>query len=394
MSFGTPPEYSFTYTALSNAMNNVNVFNGDAAYISGSTNLVQGTTETSSDVVNAERDNIMTNYVVNTVGPYLQPFTVITIGSTMNISPISSGNYYQFGGVSSPITLTFTGSQTDVFYIYKGTTESATLNLSLVTFGLNGANVANIYIIYNQSLILPSTMYGNLILLGGNFTINNDATLYGTASVNGNMLFESTGTLTVQSPTPIYPFTYSAIASTLNNINVVGGEVGYLTLVPPVTSTPNSPTTNIGNEPLFLTSFTNFITGVYLPGLVAESITSDITLSPGVCYTLLTPSVTITIPLTSADNLFFIYSISAIDLSAVTFIMNGNTAANVYIISDGDVTAAPLMFGNIICPNLIVPSETTLYGSASSQGTLGSGAYRLNIIFQYVKYIIEILIFL
>jgi hypothetical protein len=384
MSFGDPPVYPFTYTVLSSTMTRVNVFNGNAAYqASGGNNIVQGTTETSTNIVTNERDNIMTDYVANTVGPYLLPQTLITIDGTMDISPISSGNYYRFGDVSTPITITFVGSQSDVFYIYKSTTDSQTLDLSFVTFVLDGANVANIYIIYNQSLILPSTMYGNLIMLGGNVTINNDATLYGTLSVYGNALFESTGTLTVQSPTPSYTFTYSAIADTLNNVNIVGGLVGYSETTVNVASSPNSPTTTVGNEPLFITSFTNFITGAYLQGLTSKSIVGDVTISPGVCYTIAPISaITITIPLTSADNLFFIYSVSDLDLTAVTFIMNGDTTANIYIISDGNIIAAPLMYGNIICNNLVVTSETTLYGTASCEGTLGSDTYRLNVNFQ------------
>jgi hypothetical protein len=383
MSFGDPPVYPFTYIALSNAMRYVNVFNGDAATSKDNgSNIIQGSEETTSSIVSAERVNIFTNYVIDTVEPYLQTRTLVPINGTMDISPISSGNYYQFGDVSTPLTITFVGSQTDVFYMYKTTTDSQPLDLSTVTFVLDGANVANIYIIYNQTIILPSTMYGNLIMLGGNVTCNSDTTLYGTVTVNGQLLYESSGTLTVQSPTPSYPFTYSAIAATLNNVNIDGGLVGYSAEIVGVNST-NLPTNAVGNEPLFINSFTNFITGAYLQGLPMKSIIGDVTISPGVCYIIgPTSSITITIPMTNANKFFYIYSESNLDLSAVTFMMIGDSAANVYIISGGDVTAAPLMYGNIICNNLILTSETTLYGTASCQGTIGSDTYRLNLIFE------------
>jgi hypothetical protein len=79
-----------------------------------------------------------------------------------------------------------------------------------------------------------------------------------------------------------------------------------------------------------------------------------------------TDPVTLTFRPTTASDLFYIYNEADLDLTNVTFVLNGATIENIYIISDAITASMYPMYGNFICAEFYVRHDlNVLYGTIS-----------------------------
>lgn len=99
------------------------------------------------------------------------------------------------------------------------------------------------------------------------------------------------------------------------------------------------------------------------------SITSSADLYPiasGEWYRLeTTDPITLTFQPSDADDLFYIYNDTDLDLTNVTFVLNDASTEKIYIITDGSITTSLTpMYGNFICDSFNVRDDLNLlYGT-------------------------------
>ena len=390
------PTYTFTYTAITSFVKYITVF-GAAAYVSSANQtfsdfrvlpVITGTAAI-TELANIHAFMLYVRYI------YLLQYGGHTITTDYDIYPITAGNFYNIStsSTSNPITINFRPSSADdVFYIYN---RDLDLDLSLVTFNLNGATVQNIYIFCDMNLTFSSQpMYGNFICGGSSIVNPTPVTVYGTVSIQGTLTIQNytdtanDGYLTVQYPASTYPFTFVANATVLSYFSwegdgLVGSPDKSTTVgVSPTPSQETDQETNLAIDNLAnVNAFAKYVTTVYLHGVdfTMNIITVDYDIEPissNQWYLIgdITSPITLTFMPTSLDDAFYIYNDTDLDLSLITFEQNGATAQNIYIICDGNITlSTQTMYGNFICGGsfYINPTPVTLYGTATAQGILG-----------------------
>jgi hypothetical protein len=137
-------------------------------------------------------------------------------------------------------------------------------------------------------------------------------------------------------------------------VNVLNGLLCCPSLTEPQVAPPliTDPT-----EMSNIYAFSSNLTTNLLPAFKMETIAASTNLQPiakGVWYRIETmcscTNMTLTFQPTNAADLFYIYNNCDLDLTNVTFVLNGASPENIYIISDSNITTSlNPMYGNFIC---------------------------------------------